>query len=148
VQVGKLADQGQQLRRRVKQLFEIAADVQARELLAGAVVRGGRRVVTARLADLSLDEAQVLARKIASAADAPPVVALLGIADGEGGKLVFARSGAAGDAALPAMGALVKATTERFGGRGGGSPGSAQGAIAKASDLDAALAAARDALPA
>jgi alanyl-tRNA synthetase len=148
VQVGKLADLGQQLKKRVKQLFEIAADVQARELLAGAVVRGGRRVVTAKLADLSLDEAQLLARQIAKTADGPPVVALLGIADGEGGKLVFARSGAAGDAALPAMGALVKAITERFGGRGGGSPGSAQGAIAKASELEAALAAARDALPA
>jgi len=148
IQVAKLSEQGVALRKRVKQLFEIAADVQARELLAAAAALGGRRVVVAKLADLSLEEAQVLARKLAATADAPPVIALLGIADGEGGKLVFARSGAAGDAALPAMGALVKAITERFGGRGGGSPGSAQGAIAKASDLDAALAAARDTLPA
>jgi len=147
IQVAKLSEQGLALRKRVKQLFEIAADVQARELLAAAAALGGRRVVVAKLADLSLEEAQVLARKLAATADAPPVVTLLGIADGEGGKLVFARSGAAGDAALPAMGPLVKAMTERFGGRGGGSPGSAQGAIAKASDLDAALAAARDALP-
>jgi len=147
LQVGKLADQGVQLRKRVKQLWEVASDVQARELLAGAVARGGRRVVVAKLADLSFEEAQVLARRLTAGADAPPVVALLGLVEGEGAKLLFARSGAAA-AEEPAMGVLVKQVTERFGGRGGGAPTSAQGAIAKASDLDAALAAARDALPA
>ncbi len=152
VQVGKLAEQGVQLRKRVKQLFEVAADVQARALLAGAVARGGRRVVVARLADLSFEEAQVLGRKLIASDDASTVVALLGIAEEGSAKLLFARSGgpappAKPDGMEPSMGALVKQITERFGGRGGGSPASAQGAIAQASDLDQALAAARDALP-
>src|SRR5262249_58256705 len=116
------------LRKRVKQLYEIAADVQARALLAGATVRGARRVVVARLADLSIEEAQVLARKLTAGADAATVVALLGLADGDGGKLLFARSG--GPAATePAMGALVKSVMERFGGGGGGPPAAAPGGV-------------------
>ena len=149
-QVGKLAEQNVALRKRVKQLFEIAADVQARELLAKATLRGAVRVVCEVLVELSFEEAQLLTRKLA-AGTAPsadgPTIALLGIREGDGGKLLFARSDDPALAAL-AMGPLVKQVAERFGGKGGGAPGSAQAAIARGSDLAAALAAACELLPA
>jgi alanyl-tRNA synthetase len=152
-QVGKLAEQNVALRKRVKQLFEIAADVQARELLAKATPRGAARLVSEVLSDLSFEEAQLLARKLthdAPAGGAPPpqggLFILLGIRDGDGGKLLFARNGDPAVAGV-AMGPLVKQVAERFGGKGGGAPNTAQAAIARGSELAAALAAARELLP-
>jgi alanyl-tRNA synthetase len=149
-QVERMAEQNLALRKRVKQLFEVAAEVQAKELLAKAERRTALRVVSEVLSDVSFEEAQVLARKVTSAPQQPEaggaVVVLLGIREGDGGRLLFARSN---DPALSAiaMGPLVKQVAERFGGKGGGAPNSAQAAITKGSDLPAALAAARELLP-
>ena len=149
-QVERLAESNQALRKRVKQLFEIAADVQAKELLAKAEKRGALRVVSEVVSDVTFEEAQLLARKVTSGG--PPtetggsIIALLGIRDGDGGRLLFARSNEPALATI-AMGPLVKQVAERFGGKGGGAPASAQAAIAKGSDLAAALAAARELLP-
>lgn len=148
-QVDRMAEQNQALRKRVKQLYEIAADVQAKELLAKGERRGALLVVSEVLSDLTFEEAQLLARKVTSG---PPeaggaVVVLFGIREGDGGRLLFARGNDQAVAAL-AMGPLVKQVAERFGGKGGGAPNSAQAAIAKGGDLSAALAAARELLPA
>jgi alanyl-tRNA synthetase len=157
-QVERLAESNQAMRKRVKQLYEIAADVQARELLSKAERRGALRVVCEVVSDLSFEEAQLLARKVTSGATPPDagvpppagsggsIIVLLGIRDGDGGRLLFARSNDPAVAAI-AMGPLVKQVAERFGGKGGGAPNSAQAAIAKGSDLAAALAAARELLP-
>jgi alanyl-tRNA synthetase len=154
-QVERLADSNQALRKRVKQLFEVAAEVEAKALLAKAERRGALLVVSEVAGDLTFEEAQILARKVTAqgpASGAPrtdqggAIIALLGIRDGEVGRLLFARSNDPAAAAI-AMGPLVKQVAERFGGKGGGAPQSAQAAIAKAGDLAAALAAARELLP-
>ena len=143
-QVQKLVEQNLALRKRTQTLFAASAGAQAAELLEKAKPRGTARVVSAVLHDLSLEDAQLLAKKIV---DRPaPIVALLGLADAAAPKLLFARSNDPALASL-AMGPLIKSIAERFGGRGGGSPGSAQASIARASELEAALGAACESLP-
>jgi alanyl-tRNA synthetase len=146
-QVKKLAEEGAAQRKRVQQLFALAAGSQARSLLERAKPRGAARIVSATLPDLSFEELQVLARELVKpAAGAAPVVALLGLDDPAAPKLLFTRGA---DASLAGVdcGALVKQVAARFGGRGGGSATTAQAAIAKASDLPEALAVALETLP-
>jgi alanyl-tRNA synthetase len=82
--------------------------------------------------DRSIDEAKVLARKLC---DRGGVVALFGVHDHGAGRLLFARSA---DVNMN-MNELMKRATERFGGRGGGSPDLAQGGISQLEHLSASI---------
>ena len=120
---------------------------EAAELLAVArtISLGGAscRVVSAVLADRSLDDVKSLARKLVSAGEA---VALLGLSAGERGQIVFAQSPglALGAADALDLGGLLKEICGRFGGRGGGARDLAQGGVPDVSRLSEAIQAAVD----
>lgn len=106
---------------------------EARELSMLADLAGIVRVVRRSYDDRSLDEVRALAKAIASHG----CLALLGLR-GEKTQLVFARA----EGLEVDCGALLRATLEQYGGRGGGQPALAQGGLPDAAQLDAALRAA------
>jgi alanyl-tRNA synthetase len=121
-------------RKRGQALFAASLPAAAAELAATATPSGAIRLVCARRDDLEFDEAQALAR--AASAGAGLVVALV-IPDGEGAKLLLARS-----ADLPLhAGELVKRLASRFELRGGGSAPQAQAALADRRSIEPLLAA-------
>ena len=147
-QVQKLVAQNSAQRKRIDQLFELAAAQQALSLIAAAPAEAalhGARLVVQVVRDLSFGEAQTLAKQLIAnePTKGEPIVALLGVAEAGAPKLLFVRSGHPALANL-AMGALVKQTAERFGCRGGGSATSAQAGIGDAAQLEGALAAAAE----
>lgn len=129
--VARLQEDGASLRRQVKVLSDQVLEAEVQELLAGArVVRGVRivrRVVTGRTAD----EAKGLALKVAGHSQS---VALFGIR-GALPQLIFARSV---DLRLD-MGGIIKLAIPLIDGRGGGSPVSAQGGGSRQEGLESAL---------
>jgi alanyl-tRNA synthetase len=135
-QVRRLVEQATAQRKRIAQLFALAAGGQAEQLVARARPFGDARIVSEVLGDLAFEEAQVLAKKVVECGS---VVALFGVADAAAPKLLFARSSEASLATL-AIGPLVKRAAECFGGRGGGSANAGQASVARPEDLPAALA--------
>jgi len=117
----RLLKENKELHHRVRALEEIAARVEADELLANA--RPGpdnNRIVTATFADRDAESLKRLAHALMSQ---PKTIALLGSQDKETARLVFARSkDAPGD-----MNQLMRTACELLGGRGGGKPDLAQG---------------------
>jgi alanyl-tRNA synthetase len=141
-QVRRLFDEAKSLRRRVKELAEIASEVEGRRLFEEGESRDGYRLVARRLDERSADELRLLAHKVLAEG---PAVALLASNDGGTARLVFARGDAAGLASVD-CGALVRAACETLGGRGGGRPDMAQGGGPNADAIDRALAEAVDRL--
>ncbi|MGH9937235.1 MAG: alanyl-tRNA editing protein [Blastocatellia bacterium] len=136
--VARLFDENKRLLRRARELAEIAATVEAFELIEATGAVDGSRIVSRVFEDRDIEELKLLAHRLV---DGDNVVALLAVKEDETARLVFARS-----ANLSAdMNALMRAACERLGGRGGGKPDFAQGGGSKASELDSALEAARDA---
>ena len=133
--VRRLFDEAKQLRRRVKELSEIASEVEGRRLFAEGEPRAGYRLVARRLDGRSADELRMVAHKILAEG---PALALLASDDGGTARLVFARSD---DPALATVdcGALMRSACEALGGRGGGRPDMAQGGGPDASAIDRAL---------
>lgn len=122
--VGRIRDGEQAMRKRLEDAMERLAGYEAVELVAkDAVVR---RVYS----DRTLDDLKVLAKQIAERGG----TALLGLR-GEKAQLVFASP--AGSAVN--CGALLKDILGKFGGKGGGQPGLAQGGIPDAAQIDAVL---------
>jgi alanyl-tRNA synthetase len=124
----QMVEEHKELNRRIRVLEELAAEVEAQQLLAsshGAVVQ----VFNDR-------DAESL-KKLAHALIANPgIVALLASRDKDTARLVFARSpDASGD-----MNALMREACAMLDGRGGGKPEMAQGGGRNVTKLDAALA--------
>ncbi|HVF57708.1 MAG TPA: DHHA1 domain-containing protein [Pyrinomonadaceae bacterium] len=120
--VVRLLDENKALTRRVRALEEIAARVEAAELLAGARrrARDGARIVSKVL---EAREAESLKRLASALAAHARTVALVAARDGESVRLVFARSADADDD----MNALMREACSSIDGRGGGRPEMAQG---------------------
>jgi len=136
--VARLLDENKRLLRRARELAEIAATVEAFELIEATEAVDGARIVSRVFEDRDIEELKLLAHRLV---DGDNVVALLAVKEDETARLVFARS-----ANLSAdVNALMRAACERLGGRGGGKPDFAQGGGTKASELDSALEAARNA---
>lgn len=134
--VARLMDNNKRLSRRVRELAEVAAKVEAAELLASAAASNGLRIVEKVFTDRDFEEAKLIAHRLV---DGENVVALLAVREAEMARLVFARStNVATD-----MNALMKAACEQLGGRGGGKPDFAQGGGAKLEELSNALNAAK-----
>jgi alanyl-tRNA synthetase len=111
-----LLEENKELHRRIRVLEEIAAEVEAQKLLAGASSGVVTRVFEGRDAESLKKLAQAL---IAN----PGTIALLGSRDKDTARLVFARSSdAPGD-----MNLLMREACAMLDGRGGGKPDLAQG---------------------
>ncbi len=130
--VARLIEDNKQLSRRVRELAEVAAKVEASELFGATVANNGVRIIEKVFEGRDFEEVKLIAHRLVDAAD---VVALLATRDAETVRLVFARSA---NLAFD-MNALVKAACERLGGRGGGKPDFAQGGGANVKELTAAL---------
>ncbi len=134
-QVRKSMEEIRSLRKQVEQSQDELATAQATALLAEAPASNGRKLIVRTFPDRDLNSIKLLAQKLTRQSDA--VIALLASTSPQPA-LVFAQS-----AGQPYhMGALIKETLAKLGGRGGGSKDLAQGGIPKADGIDAALAAA------
>jgi len=117
----RILEENKQLQRRVRHLAEIAARVEAEELLARATsTPDNLRIVAEVLDDRDAESLKQLALSLISH---PATIALLGSRDKDAARLVFARSADAhGD-----MNALMRDACAMLDGRGGGKPDLAQG---------------------
>lgn len=133
--VERMLEENRRLARRARALEEIAARVEAEELIAAAQSIGNARLVVRALEGRDADSLKRLALALIQQ---PATIALLGSHDGDTARLVFARAGdAPGD-----MNALMREACTHLGGRGGGRPDMAQGGGPQAERLADALAAA------
>ncbi|MBV9957591.1 MAG: hypothetical protein JO360_04185 [Acidobacteria bacterium] len=131
--VARLLEENKVLARRVRALEEIAARVEAEELLNEAPSREGAARVVARVFD-GLD-AEGLKRLALALIAHPQTVALLGSREADAARLIFARSPeAAGD-----MNQLMREACALVEGRGGGRPDMAQGGGHALDKLDDAV---------
>lgn len=137
--VRRLADAEKSARKRATKRFVASLEGAARALAETAVPTGTVRLVTSWREDLSVDEAQLLARATTALSG---LVVALAIPDGAGAKLLLARS----NDVQRSAGELVKQLATRFQLRGGGSPLQAQAALADRGQLDAMFAALADVL--
>jgi len=131
-QVRKSLDEIRSLRKQREQSLEELAAAQAAAMLAATPESSGRKLVVRTFADRDMNYLKLLAQKLTRLA--PNVVALLATTSPQP-SLVFAQSaGQASD-----MGALMKDTMSKLGGRGGGSKDMAQGGVPNADGIEAAL---------
>ncbi len=137
-QARKSLDEIRWLRKQREQSQDELAAAQAATLLAESPENGGRKLVVRTFRDRELSFLKLLAQKLTRQA---PAIALLATESPQPA-LVFAQS-----AGQPYdMGALLKQTMVKLGGRGGGSKDLAQGGAPSAEGLNAALAAAAESL--
>src|SRR5262245_44306441 len=129
--VARLRDVEERSRKRLDDMSEQLIGYEARELLDGAAVAGGLRIVRRAFADRPLEEVRALAKAIAGGGG----VALLGLR-AEKPQLIFARA----DGLSVDCGALLRAALAPLGGRGGGQPTLAQGGLPDPARLEEALA--------
>lgn len=138
-QARKSLDEARNVRKQREQALEQLAAAEAAAVLAETAESGGRKVVVRRFSDREMGFLKLFAQKLTRLA--PNAVAVLGTTSPQAA-LVFAQSaGQSGD-----MGALMKETLAKFGGRGGGSKDMAQGGMPDGSEVEAALAYAKAAL--
>ncbi len=131
-QARKALDEIRSLRKQAEQSQEELATAQAAPLLAETAEANGRKLVIRTFAGRDLNFVKLLAQKLTRLSS--NAVALLATTSPQPA-LVFAQS-----AGQPFdMGALMKETMAKLGGRGGGSKDMAQGGIPNADGVDAAL---------
>jgi alanyl-tRNA synthetase len=131
-QARKSLDEIRSLRKQREQSQEELAAAQAAALLAETAEVNGRKLVVRTLADRDLNFVKLLAQKLTRLS--PHAVALLATSSPQA-SLVFAQS-----ARLPFdMGALMKETMAKLGGRGGGSKDLAQGGVPTADGIETVL---------
>jgi len=129
----KSLDEIKSLRKQREQSQEELAAAQAAALLAETSEANGRKLVVRTFADRELAFIKLLAQKLTRLA--PNAIALLATTSPQP-SLVFAQSPSQPND----MGALLKETMSKLGGRGGGSKDMAQGGAPKPEGLEAALA--------
>jgi len=128
-QARKSLDEIRSLRKQREQSQEELAAAQAAALLAETPETNGRKLVVRTFADRELNFIKLLAQKLTRLS--PHVVALLATTSPQP-SLVFAQStGQPFD-----MGALMKESMAKLGGRGGGSKDMAQGGVANAEGVE------------
>ncbi|MEN3335602.1 MAG: alanyl-tRNA synthetase [Blastocatellia bacterium] len=130
--VARAIQENKALKKRIRELLEIAVTVEATEMLAAATPAGEFKVVRATFEGRDPEEVRWLASKIVQA---EPSVALLGARAAGAARLVFARSASLDQN----MGQLLAEACQLLGGRGGGRPELAQGGGPDAAKLEAAI---------
>jgi alanyl-tRNA synthetase len=135
--VTRIVQENKLLKKRLRDLLELAMKAEAAERLSQARSERGFKIVSAIFDDREAEELRVLAAKIVKQ---EPAIALLGTRDSSAARLVFARS----DSLEQNMGELLSESCQILGGRGGGRSDLAQGGGPRVSNLEEALAAATD----
>jgi alanyl-tRNA synthetase len=131
-QARKSLEEIRNLRKQREQAEEELAEAQATTLLAETPESSGRKLMIRTFADRDMNSLKLLAQKLTRRA--PNVIALLATTSPQP-SLAFAQSpGQPHD-----MGALMKQTVSKLGGRGGGSKDMAQGGVPNATGIEAAL---------
>jgi alanyl-tRNA synthetase len=129
----RMVDENKELHRCVRSLEEIAARIEADELLSSVSPNATGVRVVAQIFDNR--DAESLKRLALALIAQPNTIALLGSRDKEAARLVFAKS-----ADAPAdMNALMRDACETLDGRGGGKPDLAQGGGKKIEKLAQAI---------
>ena len=131
-QVHKSLEEIRNLRKQREQAQEELAEAQAAALLAETPEASGHKLVIRTFADRDMNSLKLLAQKLTR--KAPNVIALLATTSPQP-SLVFAQSAGQPDD----MGALIKQTLSKLGGRGGGSKDMAQGGVSNANGIESAL---------
>jgi alanyl-tRNA synthetase len=132
-QARKALDEIKSLRKQREQSLEELAAAQASALLAETPEQNGRKLIVRTFAERELNFLKLLAQKLTR--QSPNAIALLATTSPQP-SLIFAQS-----AGQPHdMGALLKETMTKLGGRGGGSKDMAQGGVPSANGLGDALA--------
>jgi alanyl-tRNA synthetase len=139
-------DEVRALRKQAEQSLEELAEARAAALLAETPESSGRRIVVRTFSDRELNFIKLLAQKLTRLSS--NAVALLATTSPQP-SIVFAQSASGqsgsgsslGQSVAPLdMGALLKETVAKLGGRGGGTRDMAQGGVAKSDGIEAALA--------
>lgn len=131
-QIRKSLDDIKAQRKERDGLLEELATLQAAALLAETAEESGRKLIVRAFTDRDINFVKLLAQRFSR--QAANAVALLAATNPQPA-LVFAQSqGMPGN-----MGALLKATVEKFGGRGGGSKDMAQGGLSNSASVQDAL---------
>jgi alanyl-tRNA synthetase len=129
----RMLDENKDLHRRVRSLEEIAARVEAHDLLAATSPNdSGVKVVTHVFENRDAESLKHVAQALIANAK---TIALLGSREGDAARLVFARSA---DTSAD-MNVMMRATCELLDGRGGGKPDMAQGGGKNVERLAAAI---------
>jgi len=137
-QARKSLDEIRSLRKQREQSLEELAAAQAAALLAETPETNGRKIVVRTFSDRELNFIKLLAQKLTRLST--NAIALLATTSPQP-SVVFAQSPSGQSGQAFDMGALLKETMATLGGRGGGSKDMAQGGVATAEGIDAALAA-------
>src|SRR5678816_1453177 len=133
-----MVEDNKELQKRVRVLEDIAAGVEAENLLSENQSEGTR--IIARVFDRR--DAESLKKLAHALIGHPNIITLLGSRDRDTARLVFARSAdASGD-----MSELMRQACEMIDGRGGGRPDMAQGGGKQIDKLDSAIAMVQDRL--
>ncbi|HEX8186358.1 MAG TPA: DHHA1 domain-containing protein [Blastocatellia bacterium] len=130
--VARAIQENKSLKRRVRELLELAMTAEASQLLDDATPAGGFKIVKALFDGREPEEVRLIASKIVQS---EPAVALLEMRDAGAARLVFARS----SSLTQNMGQLLSEACQMLGGRGGGKPDLAQGGGPAIEKLDEAL---------
>lgn len=118
--VAKALEENKELKKRTRELLELALTAEASRALGSAPQIRGYKLIKTVFDLRDPDEVKMLAAKIVGQ---EPAVALLATKRPDGGRLVFARS----SSLTPDMGKLMADACAIIGGRGGGRPEMAQG---------------------
>ena len=125
-------EENKALKKRLRDLLELAIGAEAAGLLAEAGATNDFKIIRRAYDDRDVEEIRLLASKIVAT---EPAVALLGTRDKSSARLVFARSASLAQE----MGRLMADACSLLGGRGGGRPDMAQGGGPMIEKLEEAL---------
>jgi alanyl-tRNA synthetase len=125
-------EENKMLKKRLRDLLELATSAEAAGLLAETGATNNFKVISRAFDGRDVEEIRLLASKIVSL---EPAVALLGTRDKSSARLVFARSASL----VQEMGKLMAEACNLLGGRGGGRPEMAQGGGPVIEKLEEAL---------
>ncbi|MFP5261497.1 MAG: alanyl-tRNA editing protein [Blastocatellia bacterium] len=130
--VARAVQENKALKKRVRDLLELAMTAEASQMLAGAATQGEFKIVSAVFDGRDLEEVRLLASKIIQS---EPAVALLGTRDAGTARLIFARS----SSLAQNMGEIMSEACRLLNGRGGGKADLAQGGGPATERLDEAI---------
>jgi alanyl-tRNA synthetase len=130
--VAKAIQENKTLKKRMRELLELAMQAEAVQLLSDTTLSGDCKIIKAVFDNRDAEEIRLLATKITQQ---EPAIALLATRDANGAKLVFARSANLSQH----MGQWLTEACQLLGGRGGGKPEMAQGGGSDVARLEEAL---------